>query len=97
MAEFYEECSNSLKEAIVRLVVTDTQYTSSLLEILVCTCNGEWNDMCIIVFSHAENIPQNLAEILGCCLNRIFMLCKSMYVCSTEAKFVPGFVSEFLK
>lgn len=41
-------------------------------------------------------ILQNLAEILGHFFNRIFMLGKSMYACSTEAKFVPGFVSDFL-
>lgn len=60
-----QECSNSLKEAIVRLVITGKQYTRPLLEILACTCNAEWNDMCIIVFSHAENIPQSDTRKFG--------------------------------
>lgn len=57
--------------------------------------------ICALLFSlmleiYLKVILQNWAEILGHCFKRIFMLCKSLYVCSTEAKFVPGFVSEFL-
>lgn len=45
---------------------------------------------------YLKMILQNLAEILGHCFNRIFMLGKSMDVCSAAAKFVPEFVSDFL-